>query len=646
MSIQPLLSAETDQLEDEIRRDVIEIRRELPKLGYRLKKVYRKKRGGLIFCALYELGDDAGNSERLAGYPRVSMSQQSGNHSLMTQVKQMLALAEERGQTIARFYVEAGVSGADSRRPAFQAMMRDVPRSGGDDAGYSAVICYDLYRFYRSRRGVLNNYDILSDHGVSLVSVADKDVDLDSKLGQMIMSLRSIMGEMYLDDLGRTVRDNKASRAMKGYSNASIAPFGYCRGNCSECTDNQGAGYCPRFGTRQDLWRELGDDPQVFVPHPIDQHAFRLANELHVTGDFSDADIGRRLSRPFPDVVERINLDDRVVLDRLDGGLVVVQLEDDTLALQHPDGELQFFRPQGRPGCKNPDRRFSRDAIRDLLQNPYYAGFVVYRQQRKEKGIREQHHRRFKSPLSEMSRLERTNARVEGNCGMLFPGLHAPLIDVEQFERSQRVRGLKGYNPSNASRARRIYPLSGVLRCNRCRQTFRGNAGNGSVRYYEDSGVAKGTSNCPQRMFRADPIEEAVFARASQLRIPAAWDVEILPLLQKGPEWNELRRERRAARSRLDSVTEMRKEGDVSASELKREKQRCERRLEYLEREAHADDGRYGALLRDFPRLWEAATEKERKGLVRCIFSDIWLRDGDVAEYDVRPPFAKLLPAA
>ncbi len=42
MSIQQLLTTQADQLEEEIRQDVIEIRRELPKLGYRLKKVYKE----------------------------------------------------------------------------------------------------------------------------------------------------------------------------------------------------------------------------------------------------------------------------------------------------------------------------------------------------------------------------------------------------------------------------------------------------------------------------------------------------------------------------------------------------------------------------------------------------------------------------
>ena len=642
--IPSLLSMQTDQLETEVRQDVIEIRQELPKLGYRLKKIYKEGRNGLIFCALYELPGGGEEAERAIAYPRVSMYQQSGNHSLATQVRQILTVAEERDEVITRVYVEAGVSGADSRRPAFQAMMRDATHGEENGSNYAAVICYDLYRIYRSLMGLVNSYEILSEQGIDLVSAAAKDTDLNSRFGKLLMYLRGIMGEMYLDDLSRTVTDNKYKRAMEGYSNASIAPFGYCRGNCFQCTDNQGAGYCPRFGIRQDLWRALGDDPKVFVPHPIDRHAFGIATDLHVTGDFSDADIARRLSRPFPDAMEQMNLDNRVVVEPLEEGRAIVQLEDDTFALQHPGGELQFFRPQGRPGCKDPNRRFSKDTIRDMLQNPYYAGFVVYRQQQKVRGKREQHHKRFKSPLSEMSRRERGDARLAGEHGMLFPGLHIPLIEVEQFERSQQVRGLKGYNPSNATYTRRIYPLSGVLKCHRCGETFRGNAGNGDVRYYEDSGVARGISDCPQRMFKANQIEEVVFARVNQLQIPEAWDAEILPFLREGPEWNELRRERLAVQSRLSAGREMLKDDILSKGEFKELQRRCERRLESLEREVHTDDERYCALLRYFSRLWKAATEEERKGIIRCIFLNIWLKDGEVVGYDVREPFANFFP--
>ncbi len=231
----------------------------------------------------------------------------------------------------------------------------------------------------------------------------------------------------------------------------------------------------------------------------------------------------------------------------------------------------------------------------------------------------------------------------QGLC-MLFPGLHIPLITVEQFEHSQRVRGMRSYSPSNASRARRFYPLSGVLRCQRCGETFRGNAGNGDVRYYEDSGVAKGVANCPRRMFRADAIERAIFARVEQLQIPETWDADILPFLQTGPVWNQFRRERRAAQSRLNAAREMLQQEIISIGEFKEAERQCESHIAHLEQQIHIDDDYHQAFLRDFPRLWKAATETERRGLLRSIFSVIWLRDGEIVGYETRTPFKDLLP--
>jgi hypothetical protein len=65
---------------------------------------------------------------------------------------------------------------------------------------------------------------------------------------------------------------------------------------------------------------------------------------------------------------------------------------------------------------------------------------------------------------------------------MLFPGRPTPLIEVRTFEKAQQQRGLRGRNPSNASLQRRVYHLSGVLRCSRCGMPFRGRAANGRAR--------------------------------------------------------------------------------------------------------------------------------------------------------------------
>ena len=96
----------------------------------------------------------------------------------------------------------------------------------------------------------------------------------------------------------------------------------------------------------------------------------------------------------------------------------------------------------------------------------------------------------------------------------------------------------------------------------------------------------------------------------------------------------------------MSAVRAMNQKGIMSLGEVEKVVRRCERRLESLERDVHVDDDRYQALLRDFPQLWETATDQERKGLIRCIFSAIWVRDGDVTRYELRDPFATLLPEA
>jgi DNA invertase Pin-like site-specific DNA recombinase len=643
MSTLAPLTTRTQSADEEIRRDVIEIRQVLPELGYRLERIYKEARNGLIFCAAYELPGVSSDRAQAIGYLRVSMYMQSDGYSLATQARQIIALATERGQVVSRIYVDAGISGADSKRPAFQAMMRHVTHKA--ERRYRAAYCYDLYRFYRGLIGLANNYQLLYDHGVELGSVAEKHTDLGKSDGKMLIYLKGIMGEMYLDDLSRTVRDNKLSRVLKGYSNASLPPFGYCRGNCFQCTDNNGAGYCPRFGSRDDLWRELSDDPKVFVPHPVEQHGFRIASGLHSAGRHSDADITRRLNPPWdPDQLARLVLAPRVTIQEIDGGMLVVQLQDGTHALQRPDGELLFFRPKGRAGRPDPDRRFTRDTIRDMLQNPYYAGFVVYRRQKRKGRKRVQVHKRFKTPLSEMNRRQRDDARLEGDHAMLFPGQHLPLITLDQYEQSQRVRGMKGCNPSSARRTRRIYPLSGILKCARCEEPFRGNAGNGDVRYYEDAGRAKGISDCPMRSFRAEGIEGEVFACVEKLHIPEEWHVCMPIYLREGPKWDELRRERRAVQTRLSAAREMLKQEIISLGEFRELERECRRRLQKLERDGRYASVRQERLLRDFPRVWAAATNEERKGILRCIFSAIWIKDGEIVAYEPRGPFAALLP--
>ncbi|HID62068.1 MAG TPA: recombinase family protein, partial [Anaerolineae bacterium] len=492
-----------DQREDEIRRDVIEIRHFLPQCGYREATVFKEGRRGLLYCALWQLTEKPDDRPGAVGYARVSTILQSDNHSLVTQIRQQLQLAQERDHIIRYIYIDAGYTGRDDRRPAFSHMIRHIARDNNSKGKKQIFFnyIYDVYRFYRNLNGLTSHYTLLQKNNVELVSTADKNTDYSSRDGKILLYLKGLMGELYLDDLSRTTRDNKYSRALDGYSNASQPPFGYCRGNCLDCTDPNGRNYCPRFGG-PDLWRELGDDRKVFVPHPIESVAFQLAARRYVTGQYSDADIARLLN------ASGYQLDHHSTVP---------------------------FRPKGRPGRPDKNRRFGKDSIRDMLQNPYYAGFVLYRPMRKNEknGLRDQAGKRA-NPLGQVHKRTPTNL-------IWLPGKHISLISPDLFQRCLEVRGAKGHRPHSSSNHKvRVFPLSGVLRCDRCGGTFRGTAANGDIRYYEDVNRAQGKSDCPVRSVRAEKLEEPVFAYVQQMHIPQDWYPDILAyVFQNDEQWNE-----------------------------------------------------------------------------------------------------------
>lgn len=591
-----------EQMEEEIRQDVIEIRRALPRLGYREATVFKEGRGGLLYCALWERVGEPDDRPQAIGYGRVSTILQSDNHSLLTQIRQQLDLAEERGHFIHAIYLDAGFTGRDDRRPAFSHMMRRLVR----DKKVALNYIYDVYRFYRNLHGLTTHYAALQENGVELVSAANRHTDFSTRDGKLLLYLKGIMGEMYLDDLSRTTRDNKFSRARDGYSNASQPPFGYCRGDCLDCTDNNGPGYCPRFGS-PDLWRELGDDPKVFVPHPIESAAVRRAFEWYATAQFSDRDVAKKLNQ-----------------DRY----------------RPQGGDPLSFRPKGRPGRARQGRRFRKDSVRDLLQNPYHAGFVVYRPTKKKKGLRTQKGKRG-NPLGQTHKP--TPADV-----IWFPGLHSPLVSQDLFQRCLEVRGAKGHLPrSYTGRTARVYPLSGVLRCARCGEVFRGTAARGDVRYYEDVGRAQEGTDCPIRSVRAEKLEEPVFAHTQQLRIPRDWYAPIQAYLQDDDEEaREHRRQRRSLQTQRRAVKAEFELGEISRGEYLQATRRIERELQRFDRQEEAVRKDVAALLADFSRLWRAATPLERKTLLRCIFLEISVRDGRITRYVPRDPFVSHFPAA
>lgn len=497
--------------------------------------------------------DTSSAALRAAVYLRVSTEEQaSEGHSLDAQRDSTVALVAQRGWLLTGEYVDAGHSAKrDAHRPAFERLLADA------HAGRFDVVVVDkVDRFYRYLKGLLIALDSLNNAGVSFVSVRE-NIDLSTPWGKITLTVLGMLAEIYIDNLREETRKGRVQRARKGLYNGSI-PFGYCRGNCSACTDPNGVDYCPAYGGADRA------EQVVPIPHPVESAAVQMAFRWYLTGRYADGDIAERLNRE---------------------GYVL------------PDGASVHFRTKGILGRFAPGR-FGKDSIRHLLQNPFYAGLVAY-----------------------YGRDERDRRRKRRHVSELFPGQHQALIAVDEFERAQELRQRLTHCTRNAETNQpHIYPLSGLLVCDHCGQRMRGVGTTKGRRYYRDATRIERREACEQPNLRADEIEERVveWLRALIARLPADWRERVTDALIPAERQASLAEQEEEIQARVERATRLYLEGHIAHEQFLEEKHRAQIALANL---CPAEMGAIialGELLENFDSHWaKARTPLEKNGLLR-----------------------------
>jgi hypothetical protein len=264
-----------------------------------------------------------------------------------------------------------------------------------------------------------------------------------------MLTVLGTLAEIYIDNLRQETRKGHLQRARQGYWVGNI-PFGYCNGLCSHCTDPNGPGYCPDVG-QQDKGNGKG-----LVPHPIESQVVRMVFDWYATDNESTRSISTRLN---------------------------------DLQIPLPDGSSVPARQKGHLGRTAPGA-FGCDLIRDMLRRPTYIGKIRYQ------GLDENgKHRKRKPPIE------------------TFQGAHVPIVDANLFAEVQELINLRGKNPFiNASKKRtRIFPLTGIFHCGYCGGTMRGTSKtHPHYDYYSDANQADHKCECPQKLVRAENIEQQV----------------------------------------------------------------------------------------------------------------------------------------
>jgi len=509
---------------------------------------------------------------RVIGYVRVSTKKQVvEGESLFVQEQHIREFVTQKGWTLVDMVRDAGKSGRFRDRPGIRKIRKSIKAQTVD-----VIIVDRLDRFSRDLYALLGLVLEMKDHGVVLISLTER-VGFDTPEGYFILQILGAAAEYLVTITRRATQAAKINRVKTERIPNGRHLFGYCNGRCSQCTDPNGKDYCPYYGGP-----DRGTGVLRSYPHPIESRAYKLMVQWSLAG-LSDREIAHRINRTIIEV----------------------------------EGVKRIPRTKGN-GRAAPPGPFSKDAVRDILRNRYYAGWVTY------VGYDERGRRR-KAPLVEVR------------------GRHVPLISDETFRRLQTLREARYRGRTTKAGVHRVYPLRSVLVCAQCREPMRGHFANGK-RYYRDANFeAKHPKpEWHQKAVPAHIVEEQVWDLLRNIALPEQVKRATLGYLfyQDGP--SEIVGKQRAIMEQVYALRDRYLRQEIGEVRYRRELQRLERELERLDPERFTQAREALRLLDDFGALFDQMTDAERLVLVHTLFQSIRLRGRQVEEVVPYEPFREL----
>lgn len=118
-------------------------------------------------------------------------------------------------------YRDEGFTGANTNRPALEALLDDVEAERID-----AVIIYQLDRLSRSVKDFSNIYAMLEEHHIMFISVKE-NVDTDTPIGRAMTMITMVFAQMERETIAARVTDNLEGLARRGFWTGGKAPLGY-----------------------------------------------------------------------------------------------------------------------------------------------------------------------------------------------------------------------------------------------------------------------------------------------------------------------------------------------------------------------------------------------------------------------------------
>ena len=120
-------------------------------------------------------------------------------------------------------YSDKGFTGANTDRPQFQKMLKDI-----ENKAITKVIVYKVDRISRSLQDFVEIYSKFEKYNVEFVS-CNEQFDTSTAMGKATLQIIMVFAELERSMIQKRIKDNFYARAKKGLFLAGVAPYGFIK---------------------------------------------------------------------------------------------------------------------------------------------------------------------------------------------------------------------------------------------------------------------------------------------------------------------------------------------------------------------------------------------------------------------------------
>ena len=220
------------------------------------------------------------------------------------------------------------------------------------------------------------------------------------------------------------------------------------------------------------------------------------------------------------------------------------------------------------------------------------------------------------------------------------PGKHAPLVEVEMWNKAQAELRRRSSYRETTKRADKVYPLRKLVYCAQCGKPLRGQQNHGK-RFYRDMSAVRKLCAQPQ-IVNAELLESQLGEFFARLRLPENWRDQILSRFVSNSDAQQIQAQRRALQNELARARKLYIAGDLDEEAWLKEKNRIQQSLNALQPIEFPDMERAAQLLSTIGVLWTNANDTERLNLAKALLEKIWIRDQRIVALEPRVSFFAL----